>query len=175
MTSLQESTNILTHSTKRILIYLKVVSKCFMAEMMNKKKTIRVHPPGYLLQKFLVVLHMLFQRQSQFLKRTHKVHAIQKGFETAYLKHFYGKYSVIGCFHIKRANICNNDLHILELKIPIEKERGNSWGPLIYQCFFARDRKFPYKMVPLKIKAKRCTKTTCTASGKVERNHMSEY
>lgn len=107
------------------MVYLEVVSKCFMAEMVNKKKTMRVHPAGYLLQKILVVLHMLFQELSQF-KRADKVHAIQKGSKTAYLKHFNGKYPVIGCFHIKSANICNNDLHILELKIPIDKEKEDS-------------------------------------------------
>lgn len=44
--------------------HLKVVGKCLVAEMMNKQKAILFHPFGYLLEKILIVLHMLHQGQN---------------------------------------------------------------------------------------------------------------
>nr|GMD44140.1 hypothetical protein Iba_chr10cCG12060 [Ipomoea batatas] len=63
-----------------------------MAEIMNKKEAVWLHPFGYLLKEISIVLHML--------------------------QNLNGKYSVIGRFHIKRGNISNNDVHVLQLKLP---------------------------------------------------------
>lgn len=42
-----------------------------------------------------------------------------------YLEHFDRKYSVIGCFHLKCADICDYDLYILQLKIPTNWEQNS--------------------------------------------------
>jgi hypothetical protein len=117
-----------------------VVCKCFVAEMVNKEKAILFHPIGYLLQKILIILHMLCQRAKlnlePFLNNKHHVYGM--ALKRTDLEHFDGIYSVIGCFHFKCANICNNDLYILQLKIPTENSQRSGLDIIIvYSTKFA--------------------------------------
>jgi hypothetical protein len=54
------------HSTNFEQLYLKVVSKLLVTEIMNKMKAILFHPLGYLVKKISIILHMLRKDKFNF-------------------------------------------------------------------------------------------------------------
>lgn len=52
------------------------------------------------------------------------IYCITQHGKSFYLKHFNRKYSVKGSLHFKRADISDDDLHILQLKIPTNRKQN---------------------------------------------------